>query len=262
MGLYDKEDRVIPLKEKVGATSMKFNKQIYTILILALLVALAASASAQNSNRVALSNVMPNAVTPWNPTPTIPVIDHTAYIHPEASVIGAVTIGANVMVSPMASVRSDEGMPIFVGSDSNVQDGVVVHGLETIDEEGKPVEKNLVVGPDGKKYAVYVGKNVSLAHQSQVHGPALIGNDTFIGMQAFVFKAHVGNNCVLEPKSAAIGVTIPDGRYISAGMVITNQKDADKLPVVFEGYTYQKTNAAVVYVNDNLAKGYNAAMAA
>jgi len=179
-----------------------------------------------------------------------------------ASIIGAVIVGANVMVSSMASVRGDEGMPIFLGKDSNVQDGVVIHGLETIDEHGKPVENNLVVGPDGKKCAVYVGERVSLAHQSQVHGPALIGNDTFIGMQAFVFKAHVGNNCVLEPKSAAIGVTIPYGRYISAGLIITNQKDADNLPTVLEGYTYQKTNAAVVYVNDNLAKGYNTAKAA
>jgi carbonic anhydrase/acetyltransferase-like protein (isoleucine patch superfamily) len=76
----------------------------------------------------------------------------------------------------MASIRSDEGMPIFVGNRSNVQDGVVLHALETIDEEGKPVEKNLVeVG--GKKYAVYIGENVSLAHQSQVHGPASVGND-------------------------------------------------------------------------------------
>jgi carbonic anhydrase/acetyltransferase-like protein (isoleucine patch superfamily) len=205
---------------------------------------------------------MPNVVTPWNSKSTGPVIDHTAFVHPMASVIGAVTIGANVMVSPMASIRGDEGMPIFIGKDSNVQDGVVIHGLETIDEQGNSVENNLVAGSDGKKYAVYVGERVSLAHQSQVHGPALIGNDTFIGMQAFVFKAHVGNNCVLEPKSAAIGVNIPDGRYISAGMVITKQKDADNLPAVFEGYTYQKTNAAVVYVNDNLAKGYNAAMAA
>ncbi len=81
-------------------------------------------------------------------------------------------------------------------------------------------------------------------------------------MQAFVFKAHIGNKCVLEPKSAAIGVTIPEGRYISAGMVITKQKDAENLPAVFEGYTHQKKNSAVVDVNDNLAKGYNAAMAA
>jgi carbonic anhydrase len=107
-----------------------------------------------------------------------------------------------------------------------------------------------------------VGKNVSLAHQSQVHGPAYVGNDTFIGMQAFVFKAKVGNNCVLEPKSAAIGVIIPDGRYISAGKVITDQADADNLPVISDGYGYQKTNEAVVYVNTHLAEGYNAAIAA
>ncbi len=222
---------------------MKFNKQIFTILILALLVPLAVNASThtdrakeKNTNLVLFLNIMPNAMTLWNSKPTSPVIDHTAFVHPMASVIGAVTIGANVMVSPLASVRGDEGMPIFIGKDSNIQDGVVIHGLETIDEQGKPVENNLVVGSDGKKYTVYVGERVSLAHQSQVHCPALIGNDTFIGMQAFVFKAHVGNNCVLEPKSAAIGVTIPDGRYISAGMVITKQKDADNLPAVFEGY--------------------------
>ncbi len=67
-----------------------------------------------------------------------------------ASVIGDVTIGANVMVSPLASVRGDEGMPIFIGKDSNVQDGIVIHGLETIDDQGKSVENNLVAGSDGK----------------------------------------------------------------------------------------------------------------
>ncbi|OEU43732.1 carbonic anhydrase [Methanosarcina sp. Ant1] len=249
---------------------MKFNKQIFTILILALLVSLAASGcvtqgeketNATEANSGEFSNIMKNPVTPWSPEPTTPVIDPTAFIHPQAAVIGSVTIGANVMVSPMASVRGDEGMPIFVGSDSNIQDGVVIHALETTDEEGKPVEKNLV-NVSGKNYAVYVGERVSLAHQSQIHGPSSVGNDTFIGMQAFVFKSKVGNNCVLEPKSAAIGVTIPDGKYISAGTVITSQAEANKLPDVFDGYAYQKTNAAVVDVNVNLAKGYNNATAA
>ncbi|MCO5383479.1 MAG: carbonic anhydrase [Methanosarcina barkeri] len=248
---------------------MKFNKQIFIILILSFLVSLAASgcisqgeeAKEQNTKEVPatqFSNIRENPVTPWNSKPAAPVIDSTAYVDPQASVIGNVTIGANVMISPMASIRSDEGMPILVGNDSNVQDGVVLHALETIDEEGKPVEKNLVeVG--GEKYAVYIGENVSLAHQSQIHGPASVGNDTFIGMQAFVFKAKVGNNCVLEPTSAAIGVTIPDGRYIPAGTVITSQAEADKLPEVTEDYAYRHTNEAVVYVNVNLAEGYNKA---
>lgn len=247
---------------------MKFNKQIFTILILALLVALAASASAKNEagvygkykNMLEFPNIMKNAETPWNLHPTAPVIDRTAYIHPEASVIGAVKIGANVMVSPFASVRSDEGMPIFIGDNSNVQDGVVVHGLETIDEYGKPVTKN-IVNVKGKNYSVYVGKNVSLAHQSQVHGPAYVGNDTFIGMQAFVFKSHIGNGCVLEPKSAAIGVNISDGKYIPAGVIITKQTDADALKNIADdpNYAYKTTNEAVVYVNVHLAEGYNKA---
>lgn len=248
---------------------MRFNKQIFTILILSLSLALVGSGcisegegaednDTENLTNSEFSNIMENPVTPWNPEPTEPAIDPTAYIHPQASIIGNVTIGGNVMVSPMASVRSDEGMPIFVGKNSNVQDGVVLHGLETIDEEGEPVEKNLVeVG--GEKYAVYIGENVSLAHQSQVHGPAYVGDDTFIGMQAFVFKSKVGDNCVLEPTSAAIGVTIPDGRYIPAGTVITSQAEADKLPEVTEDYAYRHTNEAVIYVNTNLAEGYNEA---
>lgn len=246
---------------------MKFKKQIFVTLILALLVALAVSASAQNyqgatqknMNSNGLWNIMKSPITPWSPKPIAPVIDRTAYIHPLASVIGDVTIGANVMVAPAASVRGDEGTPIFISDNSNVQDGVVVHGLETTNEELEPVTNN-IVNVNGKNYSVYIGKNVSLAHQSQVHGPAVVGNDTFIGMQAFVFKAHVGNGCVLEPKSAAINVTIPDGMYIPAGVVITNSSQFGELGYVNEtNYAYQKTNAAVVYVNTNLAKGYNKA---
>jgi carbonic anhydrase/acetyltransferase-like protein (isoleucine patch superfamily) len=254
---------------------MKFER-VFTVLLLSLALILAGSgcvsqgegaednsgtdAATSGTDVVAdseVSNIQANPITPWNPEPTSPVIDPTAYIHSQASVIGNVTIGANVMVSPMASVRSDEGMPIFVGDDSNIQDGVVLHALETIDEEGEPVEKNLVE-VDGKKYAVYVGERVSLAHQSQVHGPAYVGNDTFIGMQAFVFKSRVGNNCVLEPTSAVIGVDIPDGRYVPAGTVVTTQAEADNLPVITDDYTYKHTNEAVVYVNVNLAEGYNA----
>lgn len=247
---------------------MKFDR-IFMVLLLSLALTLAGSGcvsqgeGAEEDENVdsgaerEVSNIRANPVTPWNPEPTEPDIDPTAYIHPQASVIGNVRIGASVMVSPMASVRSDEGMPIFVGDETNVQDGVVLHALETIDEEGEPVEKNLVE-VDGEKYAVYIGERVSLAHQSQIHGPAYVGNETFIGMQALVFKAKVGNNCVLEPKSAAIGVTIPDGRYVSAGTVVTSQAEADKLPKVTDDYGYRHTNEGVVYVNTNLAEGYNA----
>ena len=117
-----------------------------------------------------------------------PVIDPTAYVHPMGAVIGNVIIGKNVFVAPFAAVRGDEGQPLHVGDDSNVQDGVVIHALET-EEHGKPVEKNLMeVG--GKKYAVYVGNRVSLAHQVQIHGPAVVLDDSFVGMKVLVFRVQ------------------------------------------------------------------------
>lgn len=203
-------------------------------------------------------NIHANPITEWNDKQTMPDIDPTAFVHPLAAVIGDVHIGKYVCVSPQASVRGDEGMPLYIGDYSNIQDGVVIHALETRDGEGNVIEKNLVTGDDGKKYAVYIGDNVSLAHQSHVHGPAYIGSGTFIGMQAFVFKAKVGKNCVLEPAAKVIGVTIPDGRYVPAGMVVTNQTVADNLPEITEDYAYRHTNEAVLHVNVELAKGYNA----
>lgn len=183
-----------------------------------------------------------------------PAIDASAYVHPLAAVIGNVIIGKRVMVAPFAAVRGDEGQPIHVGDDSNVQDGVIIHALET-EHNGQPVEKNLVE-VDGKKYAVYIGSRVSMAHQVQVHGPAYVGDSSFIGMQSLVFRAKVGKGCVLEPRSLVMGVTVPDGRYVPAGSVIRTQADADNLPVIDDNYPFKSLNDGVVHVNVSLAAGY------
>lgn len=81
-----------------------------------------------------------NPITPWNTASDIPDIDPTAYVHPQATVIGNVQIKKEIMISPQAAVRGDEGMPLYVGDESNIQDGVVIHALETIDEEGNEIE--------------------------------------------------------------------------------------------------------------------------
>jgi len=197
-----------------------------------------------------------NAITDCCDRAYTPEIDRSAWVHPLAAVIGHVIIGRTVMVSPFASVRGDEGHPLFVGDESNVQDGVVIHALKT-EEEGRPIENNLLeVG--GKGYAVYVGRRVSLAHQVQIHGPAHVGDDTFVGMKAFVFRTRVGKNCVIEPGAMVVGVIIGDGRYVPAGMILKDQKDADKLPLITDDYPFKDLNKDVVEVNVNLAVGYNA----
>lgn len=236
--------------------AMKSRKIMKTSVLITLIILLTAGCVERVDNLYKSSVSGASPITPWSDQKIVPQIDSTAYVHPQASVIGAVSIGKNVMVSPQASMRGDEGMPIYIGDDSNVQDGVVVHALETVDEEKKPVEKNLVE-VEGKNYAVYIGNRVSLAHQAQVHGPASIGDDTFVGMQAFVFKSKVGKNVVLEPGVRIVGVTIPDDRYVSLGMIVSNQSVADKLPVITDDYVFKTLNEGVVHVNTNLAAGYN-----
>ncbi len=196
-----------------------------------------------------------NVITDFCRKEYLPQIDPSAYIHPLSAVIGHVFVGRRVLVSPFASIRGDEGQPINVGDESNVQDGVILHALET-EQGGQPIEANLVEA-DGKKYSVYVGKRVSLAHQVQIHGPAYVGDDTFVGMQTLVFKARVANNCVIEPGCIIMGVSVPTGRYVPAGTVLKNQNDADSLPEITHDYPLKDLNKGVIHVNTHLADGYN-----
>lgn len=195
-----------------------------------------------------------NVATSFNPSVEAPTVATSAYVDALASIIGDVALGERVYVAPFASIRGDEGQPIHIGAGSNVQDGVVIHALETFDGS-KPVEKNMVT-VKGKKYAVHVGEGVSLAHQSQVHGPAAVGDHTFVGMQALVFRAIIGENVVIEPGAKVIGVTVAPGRYVPAGLAVTTQEAADALPVITESYPFAKLNDGVLEVNHELADAY------
>lgn len=195
-----------------------------------------------------------NVSCSFTPEVRTPQIAETACIHAMATVIGAVTVGKRVMVSPGAVIRGDEGGPILIGDESNVQDGVVIHALETF-EDGCKVDDNLRT-VDGAEYAVYIGRRVSLVHQCQVHGPAVVMDDTLVGMQALVFKATVGRNCVIEPAAKVIGVEIAEGHYVPAGEVIKSQQQADALPRITEDYALREMNRRVVHVNTQLADGY------
>jgi carbonic anhydrase len=199
--------------------------------------------------------VRANVDTAFNLDIEKPETQDSTYIDALSSVIGNVILGENVFVAPFASIRGDEGQPLFIGEDSNVQDGVVIHALETVDDRGAPIIGR-TYDVDGTPYAVYIGKRVSLAHQSQVHGPAYVEDDVFVGMQALVFKARIGRGSVIEPGAKVIGVTVPPGCYVKAGSVVTSQKEADKLPKIDDAYPFKSLNEAVVHVNTSFAQGY------
>ena len=212
-------------------------------------------------------NIRPNIQTDFNPNVTDPTISEFAYVDPLALVIGDCEIGRLVLVAPFAVCRADEGIPIHVGDYSNMQDGVILHALETgshgknIDDRRYSSEGSLLRANDtGFKngFAIYVGDKVSLAHGVQVHGPAYVGNDTFVGMKSLIFNAKIGNRVAIGVSSTVTnGVTIPDDKFVPPGTIVTNQAQADALPARV-GSPYEEINKAVIHVNQELAKGYNA----
>ncbi|MEG4144503.1 ribulose bisphosphate carboxylase small subunit [Microcoleus sp. Pol12B5] len=185
--------------------------------------------------------------TPWSKNLAEPKIHDTAFVHSFSNIIGDVHIGSNVMIAPGTSIRADEGTPFYIGEGSNIQDGVVIHGLE----------KGRVTGDDDKSYSVWVGKNTSLTHMSLIHGPAYVGDDCFIGFRSTVFNARVGNGCIVMMHVLIKDVEIPEGKYVPSGAIITNQKQADRLPDVLDSDVQFATH--VIGINDALRTGYRCA---
>lgn len=212
-------------------------------------------------------NIRSNIQTDFNPNMTYPRVSKFAYIDPLGLVIGDCEIGKLVLVAPFAVCRGDEGIPIHIGDYSNMQDGVILHALETtshgknMDDRRYSAEGSLLKGNGSEfknGFAIYVGDKVSLAHGAQVHGPAYIGNDTFVGMKSFIFNAKIGKRVAVGVSSTITdGVTIPDNKFVPPGTIITTQAQADALPSRV-GSPYEKINSAVLHVNQELAKGYNA----
>ncbi len=56
----------------------------------------------------------------------VPQIDPTAFVHPDATVIGDVIIGPDSTIWPQAVLRGDYGR-ITVGARTSIQDGSVIH---------------------------------------------------------------------------------------------------------------------------------------
>lgn len=164
----------------------------------------------------------PNPRTTINPVEQYPSINKTAFLSPFTSVIGDVTIGNNVFVAPTATLRADEGSPFFIDSGTNIQDGVVLHGL---------ANERILVG--NKRFSIYIGKGVSIAHGALIHGPCVLYDNVFVGFKAIVFNAIVGRGSYISTDAFVTnGVRIASNRFVPPGAHIDTQAKADKLSTV------------------------------
>ena len=128
-----------------------------------------------------------------------PDIDPLAYVHPEAVVIGRVTLGPESSVWPGAVLRGDHGM-ISVGARTSIQDGTVLH---TTEPWPTVIGADCVVGHNTHLEGCTVHDGCLIGSGSVTLNRAVVGAGSVIGAQALVPEGFE-----VPPGSLAVGVPV------------------------------------------------------
>lgn len=125
-----------------------------------------------------------------------PVIDKTAFIHPNATVTGNVTIGKNVYVGPGAAIRGDWGQ-IIIEDGCNVQENCTIHMFPGT--------------------TVLLKESAHIGHGAIIHG-ATIGKNCLIGMNSVIMDdVVIGDECIVGALTMIAAETIIEKRKIVVG---------------------------------------------
>jgi carbonic anhydrase/acetyltransferase-like protein (isoleucine patch superfamily) len=151
-----------------------------------------------------------------------PLVPDTAFVAPNATLVGQVTLGAHSVVMFGAVLRADRDA-IHLGAGSNLQDNVVVHG-----DPGFPAR---------------IGTGVSVGHSAVVHG-ATIEDDCLIGMNATVLNGSViGRGSLVAAGTVVLeGAIIPPGSLVAGvpGKVLRQLTEEEQHAIRQNALTYQE----------------------
>lgn len=107
-----------------------------------------------------------------------PKISPTAFVAPDAWIIGDVEIADDASVWFQCVLRGDAGK-ISVGKASNIQDGCIIH-------EGASIGKEVTVGHGAVLHCCKIGNGVVVGARSVVWDKADIGDECLVGVGAVV----------------------------------------------------------------------------
>lgn len=139
----------------------------------------------------------------------VPDIDPTAYVHPDAVVIGSVTIGPSSTVWPGAVLRGDDG-EIRIGARTSVQDNSVLH---TTPDHPTVVGDDCVIGHivhlEGCTIEArsMVGNGAMVLHRSVVRTGAVVAANAVVlyDVEVPAGALAVGTPAVIKPGRARPG---------------------------------------------------------
>lgn len=123
-----------------------------------------------------------------------PVFGKNIYLSENSTIVGKVKMGDNCSVWFAAVVRGDVNS-VFIGNNVNIQDGAVIHCTY-------------------RKTSTILGDNVSVGHNSVVHG-CTIRDNVLVGMGAIIMD-HV----IVESNSIiAAGAVVLEGTHVKSGEI-------------------------------------------
>ena len=140
-----------------------------------------------------------------------PQVHPDAWVHETACVIGEVRLDAGVNIWPTAVLRGDMGQ-IWIGENSNIQDGAVAHATGGISQ-------------------TRIGQRVTVGHRAILHG-CIVEDDCLIGMGSIVMdNAVIGAGSMVGAGAVVLaGRIIPPGSMVlgSPGKVVRPLNDGER----------------------------------
>lgn len=127
----------------------------------------------------------------------VPVIHPTAFVHPDAVLIGDVVVGAGCYVGPLASLRGDFSR-VILEDGSNVQDNCTLHTMPGFD---------VIVGRDG-----HIGHGVTL-HSAHIETNAMVGMNSVI-----MDRATIGESAIVAAMSFVKADAKIPAKHLAAGV--------------------------------------------
>jgi phenylacetic acid degradation protein len=125
-----------------------------------------------------------------------PVIDRSAFIHPNATVTGNVIIGKDVYVGPGAAIRGDWGQ-IIIEDGCNVQENCTIHmfpGTTVLLKESAHIGHGAII------HGATIGKNVLVGMNSVIMDNVIVGDECIIGALSFVPA-----DTIIEKRKVVVG---------------------------------------------------------
>ena len=126
----------------------------------------------------------------------VPVVHETAYVHPLASVIGHVSVGANCFIGAGAVLRGDWGK-IILEKGCNVQENAVIHMFPNTTAT---LHEGAHIGHGAMVHGATIGEQCMIGMNAVVLDDVRLGKESIVGALTLV-KAQ----SVWEPRSLIVG---------------------------------------------------------